>query len=95
MEKYSWEPLYSRILVKRKREEKTAGGLYIPQNTKEMRATEGEVVMSGKECTEIKVGDWVLYGKHSYLEKEIDGEIYDMMNEDDVLCRRTTVQVNA
>jgi len=95
VEKYSWEPLYSRILVKRKEMNKTAGGLYIPENSKEMRATEGEVVLVGSECTAIKAGDWVLYGRHSYVEKEIDGEMYDMMNEEDVLCRRTTVQVNA
>ena len=95
MEKYEWEPLYSRILVKRKIEEKTAGGLYIPETTREMRPTEGEVVLVGKECSEIKVGDYILYGKHSYLEKEIDGEMYDMMNENDVLVRRITVQTNA
>lgn len=95
MERYEWEPLYSRILVKRKQMEKTAGGLYIPENSREMRATEGEVVMVGSECTGVRVGDWVLYGKHAYHEKEIGGELFDMMNEEDVLCRRKEKRCDA
>ena len=88
---YEFEPLYSRILVKRKTMDKTAGGLYIPETTQEMRATEGEVIAVGSECTEIKVGDWVLYGRHAYKETELEGEKFDLLNEEDVLCRRKEI----
>ncbi len=91
MEKYQWTPLYRRILVKREQMKQTAGGIYIPENTREMRATEGEVVLVGSECTELLPGDWVCYGKHAYHEKELDGVMYDMMNEEDVLCRKDKV----
>jgi chaperonin GroES len=85
---YEYEPLYSRILVKRKTMEKTAGGIYIPDTSQEMRATEGEVVAVGAECTEIKPGEWVLYGRHAYKETELNGDKFDLLNEEDVLCRR-------
>lgn len=84
-------PCFERIIVKRKEMEKTSGGLYIPQSSKEMQATEGEVIAVGPQCTTIKVGDTVFFGKYSGAEMEREGFKFVLMNEEDVLCTvRTT-----
>lgn len=80
-------PLYSRIIVKRKEMKKTAGGLYIPETSREMQATEGEVIAVGSECTEIQSGDTVFFGKYSGAEMEREGTKFILMNEEDVLCK--------
>lgn len=80
-------PLFTRILVKRKEMTKTAGGLYIPETTREMQATEGEVIAVGSDCKTVLEGDIVLFGKYSGAEFERDGFKFMLMNEEDVLCR--------
>jgi chaperonin GroES len=87
-------PLHDRILVKRTSEdEKTAGGLYIPDTAKE-KPQKGEVVAAGKGRVledgkvlplEIKVGDKILFSKYAGTELKFNGEEYLMMREEDVL----------
>ena len=87
-------PLHDRILVKRMAEdEKTAGGLYIPDTAKE-KPQKGEIVATGKGRIteegkvlplEVKAGDKVLFGKYSGTELKLNGEEYLMMREEDIL----------
>ena len=87
-------PLQDRILVQRVREEeKTKGGIIIPDTAKEKPA-EGKVVSVGngkldekgkRIALEVKKGDRILFGKYSGTEVKIEGEEYLIMREDDVL----------
>ena len=87
-------PLHDRILVKRLlEEEKTKGGIFIPDTAKEKPA-EGEVIAAGSGrrtddgkilTLEVKKGDKILFGKYSGTEIKIDGNEYIIMREDDVL----------
>jgi len=87
-------PLQDRILVKRvEEEEKTKGGIIIPDTAKEkpaegkvMAVGQGKLDDSGKRIApELKVGDRILFGKYSGTEVKIEGEEYLIMREDDVL----------
>ena len=88
-------PLHDRIIVKRlEEEEKTKGGIIIPDTAKE-KPIEGKVIAVGdgkikedgtKISMEIKKGDRVLFAKYGGTEIKIDGEDYLMMREDDVLA---------
>ncbi len=87
-------PLQDRILVQRvEEEEKTKGGIIIPDTAKEKPA-EGKVAAVGKGKVdengkpipmEVKKGDRILFGKYSGTEIKIEGEEYLIMREDDVL----------
>jgi chaperonin GroES len=87
-------PLQDRIIVKRvEEEEKTKGGIIIPDSAKE-KPMEGEVISVGsgkvlengtKQVPEVKAGDRVLFGKYSGTEVKIDGEEHLIMREDDIL----------
>jgi len=87
-------PLNDRILVKRlEGEEKTKGGIIIPDSAKEKPA-EGEVVAVGlgrandkgdRIPMQVKVGDRVLFSKYGGTDVKIEGEDYLIMREDDVL----------
>jgi chaperonin GroES len=88
-------PLYDRIVVKRleEQDEKTAGGLIIPDTAKE-KPQQGEVVAvgQGKRNDEgklipldVKAGDRILFGKYSGSEIKLDGVEYLIMREDEVL----------
>lgn len=87
-------PLHDRLIVKRfDEEEKTKGGIIIPDNAKE-KPQQGEVIAVGngkvledgkKVPLEVKAGDRVLFGKYSGTEIKIDGNEYLMMREDDIL----------
>jgi chaperonin GroES len=87
-------PLNDRILVERlEEEEKTQGGIIIPDSAKEKPA-EGKVIAVGKgkknekgEVTplDVKEGDRVLFGKYSGTEVKVGGMDYLIMREDDVL----------
>lgn len=87
-------PLHDRILVRRMaEEEKTAGGIIIPDSAKE-KPQRGEIVATGKGRVsedgktlplEVKVGDKVLFSKYSGTELKLDGKEYLMMREEDVL----------
>jgi chaperonin GroES len=87
-------PLYDRILVRRvKEEEKTSGGIIIPDTAKE-KPQEGKVVATGEgrraddgklmKLT-VKKGDRILFGKYSGSEVTIEGTEHLIMREDDVL----------
>jgi chaperonin GroES len=87
-------PLYDRIIVRRvAEEEKTKGGIIIPDTAKD-KPTEGEVVAAGKgRLTEdgkvipmdVKKGDRILFSKYGGNEVKIDGTDYLIMREEDVL----------
>lgn len=87
-------PLHDRILVRRMaEEEKTAGGLFIPDTAKE-KPQRGEVVATGKGRVtedgkvlplEVRAGDKVLFSKYAGTELKLDGHDYLMMKEEDVL----------
>ena len=87
-------PLHDRVLVRRtESEEKTAGGLIIPDSAKEKPA-EGEVVSvgaglrddkGGRIELDVKAGDRVLFGKWSGTEVSVDGEELLMMKESDIM----------
>jgi len=87
-------PLYDRVIVKRlAAEEKTAGGIIIPDTAKE-KPTEGEVVAVGKGTIadgkllplEVKVGDRILFGKWGATEVKIEGDEYLVMKEEDIIA---------
>jgi len=87
-------PLQDRILVQRvKEEEKTKGGIIIPDTAKE-KPVEGKVIAVGKGKLseegkriplDVKNGDRILFAKYSGAEVKIEGEEYLIMREDDVL----------
>ena len=84
-------PIGERVLIKpKKTEEKTAGGIYIPDSAKEDRK-EGEVVAVGKgkdgKDLPLKRGDMILYGGYSSEEFEIDGEKYIILDFKDVIAK--------
>ena len=90
----NFTPLHDRVLVRRTEgDEKTSGGLIIPDSAKE-KPQEGKVVAAGNgKVTEegkvlpldVKVGDKVLFGKYAGTEIKVDGKEYLMMREDDIL----------
>ena len=87
-------PLQDRIIVKRvEEEEKTKGGIIIPDTAKE-KPMEGEVIAAGtgkilengkKQPLEVKAGDRVLFDKYAGTEVKIDGIEHLIMKEDDIL----------
>ncbi|OWU76323.1 co-chaperone GroES [Phaeobacter sp. 22II1-1F12B] len=90
----AFKPLHDRVLVRRvESEEKTKGGLIIPDSAKE-KPSEGEVVACGdgarKDSGEliemaVKAGDKILFGKWSGTEVTVDGEELLIMKESDIL----------
>ena len=88
--KLGMRPLHDRILVRRMaEEEKTAGGIIIPDTAKE-KPQRGEVVAAGPgkkdEPVTVKAGDLVLYGKYSGTEISVDGQDFLIMRESDILA---------
>ena len=86
----SIKPLADRVLVKpASAEEKTIGGIIIPDSAKE-KPLKGEVVAAGNGTKDeemiLKPGDNVLYGKYAGTEIELDGEQYLIMRQSDVLA---------
>ncbi|MGD0720295.1 MAG: co-chaperone GroES [Roseiarcus sp.] len=89
-----FRPLHDRVVVRRiEAEEKTAGGIIIPDTAKE-KPQEGEVVAVGPGARnekgelialELKAGDRILFGKWSGTEVKIDGEDLLIMKESDIL----------
>ena len=89
-----FRPLHDRVVVRRlEQEEKTAGGIIIPDTAKE-KPQEGEVVAVGPgarddygklQPLDLKAGDRVLFGKWSGTEVKIDGEELMIMKESDVM----------
>ena len=89
-----FRPLHDRVVVRRlKQEEKTAGGIIIPDTAQE-KPQEGEVVAVGPGARddegrihppEVKAGDRVLFGKWSGTEVKLDGEELLIMKESDLM----------
>ena len=89
-----FRPLHDRVLVRRvEAEEKTAGGIIIPDTAKE-KPMEGEVVSVGPgargddgkiQPLDVKAGDRVLFGKWSGTEVKLDGEDLIIMKEGDIM----------
>lgn len=90
----TFTPLHDRVLVRRiEGDEKTSGGLIIPDNAKE-KPQEGEVVAVGSDARneagtrvamDVKAGDKILFGKWSGTEIKIDDEELMIMKESDIL----------
>ncbi len=90
-----FKPLNDRVLVKRLEvEEKTAGGLYIPDTAKE-KPSRGQVVAVGagkaddkgkRVALEVKEGDNVLFSKYAGTEIKVEGVEHLIMREDDILA---------
>ena len=88
MAKLNIKPLADRVLVEpAAAEEKTAGGIIIPDTAKE-KPQKGTIVAVGPgkkdEPTTVKVGDSVLYGKYAGTEITVDGKDYLIMKESDI-----------
>ena len=89
------KPLNDRVLVKRlEMEEKTAGGIYIPDSAKE-KPMKGEIVAAGPGKLDdagkrikmsVKTGDSVLFAKYAGMEISVDGEEHLVMREEDILA---------
>jgi len=89
-----FRPLHDRVLVRRiEQEEKTAGGIIIPDTAKE-KPMEGEVISVGSGTRledgkviplDVKAGDRILFGKWSGTEVKFDGEEYLVMKESDIM----------
>ena len=89
-----FRPLHDRVLVKRvEQEEKTAGGIIIPDTAQE-KPSEGKIVAVGSGARrddgtivalDVKAGDMVLFGKWSGTEVKVDGEDLVIMKESDLL----------
>ena len=84
------KPLADRVLVKpAPAEEKTLGGIIIPDSAKE-KPLKGEIVAVGNGTKDeemvLKPGDQVLYGKYSGTELNLEGETYLIMRQSDVLA---------
>ncbi|MBZ0124197.1 MAG: co-chaperone GroES [Roseovarius sp.] len=90
----AFKPLHDRVLVRRvESEEKTSGGLIIPDTAKE-KPQEGEIVAVGagardedgdRIAPDVKAGDRILFGKWSGTEITLDGEELLIMKESDIL----------
>jgi chaperonin GroES len=88
-------PLHDRVIVKRvEEEEKTKGGIIIPDTAKE-KPIEGKVVAVGKgkvlengtqQPLEVKKGDKILFGKYAGTEINIEGDEHLIMREDDIVA---------
>jgi chaperonin GroES len=83
-------PLHDRVIVKAAAaEEKTAGGIIIPDTAKE-KPQKGTVIAAGPgkkdEPVTVKVGDTVLYGKYAGTEIVIEGDDFLIMRESDILA---------
>ena len=89
-----FRPLHDRVLIRvLDSEEKTSGGIIIPDTAKE-KPQEGEIVAVGPGAKsengkispmDVKVGDIVLFGKWSGTEVKIDGKEYSIMKESDIM----------
>ena len=90
----TFKPLHDRVVVRRvENDEKTSGGLIIPDSAQEKPA-EGEVVSVGNGAIDekgnrmpmdVKAGDRILFGKWSGTEVKVDGKDYSIMKESDIM----------
>lgn len=93
--KLALKPLADRVIIRKlEAEEKTAGGIVLPDTAKE-KPQQGEVLAVGpgkldekgtRQPMEVKVGDKVLFAKYSGTEVKIDGQEYTILSERDILA---------
>jgi chaperonin GroES len=98
MDDMDLKPLRDRVVIKPEdRQEKTKGGVYLPDTASKDRPTEGEVVAVGtgrvlnsgqKVALEVKAGDKVLFSEYSGTEVKISGEKYLIVKQEDILAIR-------
>jgi chaperonin GroES len=86
------QPMHGRVLVKPlEAQEKTAGGIYIPDTAKE-KLQEGSIVAVAEDATdEVAVGDRVIYKEFGGTEVRVEGEDYILFTEDDLLAKYVEV----
>jgi chaperonin GroES len=86
-------PLGDRVVVKVVKDEKTAGGIFLPENAQEKPQT-GEILAVGpgkildngsRQTVDVAVGDRILFAKYSGTEVKLDGETYLLLAEKDIL----------
>jgi chaperonin GroES len=86
-------PLGDRVVVKVVKDEKTAGGIFLPENAQEKPQT-GEILAVGpgkildngsRQTIDVAVGDRILFAKYSGTEVKLDGETYLLLAEKDIL----------
>lgn len=83
----SVKPLGERIVVKReKEEEKTKGGLYLPETADKEKLQLGKVVAVGPDFKNVKKGDTVIFAKYGGTDIKIENEDYLVLGKDDVLA---------
>lgn len=81
------KPLGNRVLIKVKEtEEKTKGGIYIPQTAQEKTQTGVVVAVGTDEAIKVKVGDQVLYDKYAGTQIKIDDVEHLVLSADDILA---------
>lgn len=87
-----FRPLHDRVLIERKEEEVSAGGIVIPDNAKEkpsrgnvVAAGNGKVVDGKLQALDVKVGDEVLFGKYGGTEVKVEGKEYVVLREEDIM----------
>lgn len=79
------KPLGDRVVaVREQAQEKTASGLYLPDNAKE-KPVLAKVVATGKSVKDVKTGDKILYKEYSTTEVKINGSEYLIVKEEDIL----------
>jgi len=91
------KPLGDRVLVKRDdTEQKTAGGIFIPDTASQDKPQRGVVIAAGpgalkddgkRTPLEVKKGDKILFGKYSGTDVKIDDEDFLILNENDILAK--------
>jgi len=81
------KPLGERIIVKPlKQEEKTEGGIFLPETASKEKPQRGNVIAVGPDFKGVKKGDKVLFAKYAGTEIKIEDEEYLVLGEDDVLA---------
>ena len=81
------KPLGKRVVVKPwKEEEKTEGGIYLPETASKEKPQRGEVIAVGPDFKELKKGDKVIFAKYGGTEIKIDNDECLVLGEDDVLA---------
>jgi len=81
------KPLGERIVVKpMKQEEKTEGGIYLPETASKEKPQRGDVIAVGADFKGVKKGDKVIFAKYGGTEIKVDDEEYLVLGEDDVLA---------
>lgn len=81
------KPLGERIVVRpSKQEDKTKGGLYLPETADKDKSQQGEVVAVGSDFKNVKNGDTVIFAKYGGTDIKIENEDYLVLGKDDVLA---------